>query len=491
MSARDDYFARVRPLLGRGLGATTIAIERPALTGRVVELLAGCLLSRVIVADAEQPAGWPLTTLCRGHRPRGRSAGAWLGDYLAWKNSFTPMTWLRRGEPEVTVGARLLLPGAAPFVVWDEPQRRVTLHLVAGDLWGYEQVAVSVARDLRDLLLGRRAWPRGVRYYGSALWPFGEGEIRPSAAEPEQVTLPGKRLMLVGLGSVGSEVARRLVGRGCRWTLVDDGVVSVFNPHRQWYGCDEIGRAKTDALAARLAPEPVRRVQRRLDADSVAALVALIEADRPDLCVLTTGTDDDAALAGALWQRGVPHLAAYAYPQARFFELAVVLPEAETPCLACLRGHLWAGSEPRTPVTDEVAHFLYQEPDAARRAAAYQNLVAEPATPVETNRLAAVVAQTAAQALAAPVERARWFARLCAAKTTCLLGGNVADELSPGVFAYGITRPGQVVRLGLDDLTGASARRTCEVCGRALETAVPLALPACADAEVDAALLAG
>jgi len=48
--------------------------------------------------------------------------------------------------------------------------------------------------------------------------------------------------MVVGCGSIGSELVRRLASSGCRFSLVDPGTVSVFNPHRQWFGTDDIGK---------------------------------------------------------------------------------------------------------------------------------------------------------------------------------------------------------------------------------------------------------
>jgi hypothetical protein len=487
----EDYFARVEPLLGRGLVDATVAVERPSLSARVIELLAACRLRRLILRDLGEPLGWPASaTLRRSAREKlPAKAAAALADYLAWKNAFVPMDWLRDGRADLSVGARLLLPGASPFVEWDRAQRRITLHLVAGDLFGHESLSVAVARSARDILLGRAPFPEGRTFFGSTGWPHAQGPRPLSAPEADPVDLDGKHLLVVGLGSVGSEVVRLLHGRGARWTLVDGGRVTVFNPHRQWYGCDEIGRSKVEALAARLAPGAARVVPERLGADGGARLAQLIAADRPDAVLLTTGTDDDAALAEVTWLAGVPHLAAYAYPQARFFEVSVMLPAEGTPCLHCLRGHLFSGAAAQPHVEDEVSRFLYREVDREQREALYRNLVAEPATPIETSRIAAVVAQCAAQIVAAPPGRGLWFRRLLQASTTCLLGGNVA-EVHDGEPAYGITFPGQVVRLGLEDLVGAERQRRCRVCGRELRTAHRLELPVGDDDLVDRALAA-
>jgi hypothetical protein len=138
-------------------------------------------------------------------------------------------------------------------------------------------------------------------------------------------------------------------------------------------------------------------------------------------------------------------------------------------------------------MTDEIASFLYQPMTDAQRARAYTDLVAEPATRIETIRAGEVLARCALE-LCAP-RRSPWFSRMLATGTTCLLGGNVAQALPGGGHAYGIREPGQVIRLGLDDLTGPSDTLTCSACGRRM--AVPLldAAPAIGD-DADQALLA-
>ena len=61
--------------------------------------------------------------------------------------------------------------------------------------------------------------------------------------------------------------------------------------------------------------------------------------------MLATGTADHGPLAELLWRKGVPYVAACAYPQARFFEVMPVIPAEATPCLSCFRGHLYRGIE--------------------------------------------------------------------------------------------------------------------------------------------------
>lgn len=127
---------------------------------------------------------------------------------------------------------------------------------------------------------------------------------------------------------------------------------------------------------------------------------------------------------------------------------------------------------PAEHLPDEVAAFLYEPVSDAERAQRYTDLVAEPASQIETLRAAHVLARCAAE-LVAPV-RTPWFTRVLADSTTCLLGGNAAG-------AYGITEPGQVIRLGVDDIAGTTDHVRCDVCQRELAVALRTDLPAVDD----------
>ena len=485
MSSRDDYFARVRPLIGEGLRHNTLSVSRMDLCGRVVELLVSCMLERIVL--------------------QGDLAGlADLQRHLQWKNGFVPLQWFVDGiseqhnkpgklrpSPTLHLGACVAAAGEAARVTWDEGRRTVTMHLVPDDPWSRLVLSGAAARGIRDLLLGRQGFAAAgheMEYWGNHLWPWARTQTPVSPPEPCPKIAPGAHVMVVGCGSVGSEAVRLLSKDGLRWTLVDGGTVSVFNPYRQWFGTGEIGQPKVKALARRLGPAAPRAVQVNLGRRDLGVLDELLGQDRPDLVILATGTADHGWLARALWQRGVPHLAACAYPQARFYEVSVVLPAEDTPCLHCFRGHLYRGAESAAPMSDELASFLYEELDDEQRRAAYVELVAEPASALETTSIAAVTARCAAEALAPPAQRGRWFRRLLAHGTTCLLGGNVTEE-QDGQPAYGLTYPGQVVRLGLDDVVGTGHSRTCDICGRRLEVKHRIELPRADGAQIDGGLL--
>jgi len=363
------------------------------------------------------------------------------------------------------------------------------MNVARDDPWSHLVVSAAAARGVRDLLLGRQGWPEGTDYWGDGHWPFTLSRTPSTAPEPCGRPPRGKHVMVIGCGSVGSEAVRLLRGEGLRWTLVDGGEVSVFNPYRQWFGTREIGQPKVDALARRLWPARAQVVRRSLCRDERLVLVGLLREHRPDLVILATGTGDHGWMGELLWRRGVAHLAACAYPQARFYEVSVVLPAEGTPCLGCFRGHLYRGAESSAPMSDELGSFLYEELDDEARRRAYVDLVAEPATALETSAIAGLTARCAVEALRPQANRGGWFERALASGTTCLLGGNVAEQAEDGQPAYGLTYPGQVVRLGLDDVIGTGRSRTCEVCGRRLEVVHRVELPEADGEDIDLGLL--
>lgn len=480
MTARSDYFQRVRPLIGEGLGKSVVAFSNLSLTGRVVDLLAACMLKTVVVREPDEPAGWPLTSDCGLAEGAGALEG--LRAWFAWKNEHEPLEWRTQGAADLEISAAWSF-GAASVVV-DANARTLRLLVPPGDLFAHLDLCNHAARQAREVLLGRCPLVDSVTHLGSATWPFAQSAAL--ATLPRRVAAPaGRHVMVVGCGGVGSEVARTLRESVARWTLVDGGKVSAFNPSRQWFGLAEVGERKVEALARRLAPAPVRAVSQSLSEDEAGVLSRLLSDDRPDLVILATGTASDASLAPVLWRDGVPHLVAYAYPQARFFEVTAIVPAERTPCAHCFRGHLYKGAESQTPVSDEVARFLYSRPGATERDRLYADLVAEPATKIETSRLADVVARCAAELLLPKAQRAAWLARMLDDGTTCLLGANVVERRDDGRLAYGMTTPGQVVRLGLADVAGAEQQVTCGVCGRRLQVVHRADLPAGDDAEAD------
>jgi hypothetical protein len=476
VSLADDYFARVRPLLGAGLSGHTVAVDYAEAALLVLELLAGCMLEDVIVTRPETCAA--------------------LVERMAWKQPFQPLRIISgagaagaASRAEVRISARRVRGAAS--VRWDPARREVSLAVDPDDALAWMDASYHVARTIRDALLHGAPWPEGERWHGDPAWPFSPRSAPIASAPapaPDPAALRGRHVAVVGCGSVGSEAIRALAGAGARWTLVDDARVTVFNLARQWYGAGEVGLLKVEALAARLAPAPVFAWPARLEVSGLGALAARLAADPPDVVLLATGTHHHGMLGELLWRLGIPHVAACCYPQARYFEVSVVSPREGTPCLHCFRGHLYRGAPEPPPMTDEVARFLYRPMPDAQRERAYTDLVAEPATRIETLRAAEVLARCALE-LCAP-RRAPWFQRVLSSGTTCLLGGNVAHPLPGGGHAYGIREAGQVIRLGLEDVAGAEDSIECGACGRRMEVALRDPPPPVLGDDADLALLA-
>ena len=433
MTVADDYFARVRPLLGEGLSKLELEVDG-AEAALVVELLASCMLEHVVGDIA--------------------SVEAFAAQH-AWKRPFAPLRTdrvaphiklvARRGAPAVQIGDEPRLDGDGPG---DLDGTVITMTVDPDDVLAYADISYHVARTIRDRYLGAHtSIPRQ---------PFDPRGI--STAH-----LRGAHVMVIGCGSLGSEAIRMLAP--ARFTLIDDARVTVYNLARQWFGAGDVGRAKVDALRERVGG---RAWCTRLEAADLPALESLVRDDPPDVVLLATGTHHHAMLGELFWRLGIPHVAACCYPRARYFEVSIVSPRERTPCLHCFRGHLYRG--PAEPMPDEVAAFLYEPVADAVRAQRYTDLVAEPASQIETMRAAHVLARCAVE-IAAPV-RTRWFARVLAESTTCLLGGNAAG-------AYGITHPGQVLRLGTADIAGTTDHVQCDVCHRVMDVALREEFPAC------------
>jgi hypothetical protein len=443
MDAGEEFFARVRPLLGKGLEGKHVRVEHPSLAAPLLEMLHACLLDGISVANEDEAPPWPHLV-----------DGGW-SEHLAGKNPWKPLV-VPSTEADATLQVRL---GTTARVEMHAASHTLELTIPRGDMFTAMDVLTHAAWMLKDVLTGKAAWNDQAFSLGDARWPFAV------AAPADNVEAPalrkGLHVMVVGCGSLGSEAVRLLQPQVAKWTLVDAGKVTVFNLNRQWFSSTDLGRSKVESLRARLSV-PVHACASALE--NAADMEALLDEQRPDVVLLATGTHHHAALAEVLWKRGIPHVAVCCYPQARFFEVVVVDPSRGTPCFDCLRGHLFRGAPAPAPMTDEVAGFVYSSPDDATRAARFVDLVAEPATRMDTFR-AANVAARAVTALAA-VETPLWMARAVEEGTTCLLGCNTPVTTEDGGWAYGISQRGQVLRLGLPDLAGTTERETCGCCGR-------------------------
>jgi hypothetical protein len=138
VTVADDYFARVRPLLGAGLSEHAVAVDDAEVALLVLELLAGCMLQDVTVT-----------------RPETRAA---LERHLTWKQPFLPL-WAT-GRADARISARRSADGAR--VSWSAG-REVSIAVDPSDTLSWMDVSYHVARTLRDALLYGAPWPEGTR----------------------------------------------------------------------------------------------------------------------------------------------------------------------------------------------------------------------------------------------------------------------------------------------------------------------------------------
>lgn len=200
--------------------------------------------------------------------------------------------------------------------------------------------------------------------------------------------LRGKRVLLVGAGSVGSQTGMFLVRAGVgHLTNLDVDPVEAVNLGRTAFTVRDIGRPKAEALARHMrAANPgvsVRPIVARTDDLSDEELVALIEAH--DLILDATGAPASKFRLNALARnrRGAVYAAVYARASAG--EVIYTVPGA-TPCLECV-----VGSVRRAQPAN-----LAGAPDYARPG----ELHAEPALGVDIGHVAAAAAKVALALLA-------------------------------------------------------------------------------------------
>lgn len=151
-------------------------------------------------------------------------------------------------------------------------------------------------------------------------------------------TIHSKRVLIVGLGSVGSYLSELLVRSGIsKLTLVDPESVEAVNLSRTVYDVSDIGRLKVDAIARRLLNiSPAIQLNRhavdltKLSLEEVDHLVT--EAD-----LVIAATDDleaQRALNRFAYARGKPAVFVGIYAAANGGEVIYTLPEI-TACYIC------------------------------------------------------------------------------------------------------------------------------------------------------------
>jgi hypothetical protein len=163
-------------------------------------------------------------------------------------------------------------------------------------------------------------------------------------ALPGAAALAGKRVVLVGLGSVGSDLGARLVRLGVRVAGCDPDVLVVENLVRWGLPASierDVGRAKAHVWAALLrATVPGAEVfGEALDVVRRAGVFdALVARERPDLLIAATDTADSRRVVNAMAVRHrIPALFVALSDGAASVRVEVVEDAARGPCHLCAR----------------------------------------------------------------------------------------------------------------------------------------------------------
>lgn len=326
----------------------------------------------------------------------------------------------------------------------------------------------SLVNSSSFVIVGHPSWPWAIKPMNlEELVVFVNSFLEISLSQISQTSnslfpsMLGKICLVVGLGSLGSVVAKTLSQLGANLVLVDGENVDLANPIRQIYGIDQIGQAKSDACLKEVSKN-IKNTSQKIFSyklsispaeESILQLESLLAIHNIDVAIVATGTGNDRIISQTLVSKKVPHIVVSCYARARFFE-AIVVDAKGGPCFGCLRGHLYLGKTPSlTP--EQRARYISLDHD----------LAAEPATRIETGRAADLAAHIAYGLL--NLDKTTWLSRALAENKTFFLGGN-ASEQQKSKWVYNIELPGEVRLFGLQDIAGRGDYIECWDCGRKL-----------------------
>ncbi len=153
--------------------------------------------------------------------------------------------------------------------------------------------------------------------------------------------LQERRVLIAGLGSVGSWLAEELVRAGVEHlTLLDADLVEEANLSRTIYETAHSGLPKPDAAA-----NVLRRINPALTVHAVRRSIADASRELESMCIdadlVIAATDDplgQAQLCHYAYAAGTPFVSCALYEKAAAGEVLLVVPGAGTPCWSCATG---------------------------------------------------------------------------------------------------------------------------------------------------------
>lgn len=461
-----EVFSRILPVVGEHLFNRRVAIQGSA--HLLMEYLTGCGITRYtgeVATEAQRLSekyGLQIDLACE--RPDFLVAAGDKCEFVKAERACTEQGIEGLFFTQLPNGAGLiaLLPGSsilnAKVGLYGTLLLDNLLSLAAAIVKGRLLHSTDCARPDIDRLCAER-WLLA----GHPSWPWVVAGAKPETFEPlgyglkPEADLKGRRILVVGLGSLGSVAAEMLARRGADLVLVDGETVEVSNSVRQVYGVRHVGSLKAlvcaEILKERYPQQKFQPYAEHLQAEDLTVLDRL---GSLDFAILATGTAIDRPISKYLRDRRVAHTAISCYARARYFEAIVVTPDG--PCFGCIRGHIYRGASPGlTP--EQRRMYISSEHD----------LQAEPATIVETGR-AATMAAMIAQGYLEP-QTATWLHRALGEGNTLFLGGNHAELTADG-YAYGIETVGEARVYGVGDIASRGAYVECWDCGRKFDVAI-------------------
>ena len=478
MTSHSSHFARVTPIVGHHLRQMRVAVAGLPQADPLVHALAACGVRRWRWATFRRTGSQPAieAQLLARH---GTALGLDTATF-AWRRRLAalradpPDLLLAVGNHEILSAAEKLAHAVhtTALLIWPPTSGATLARLVlpgdplasdpwpiddgaAIDTWEWATSALLLAGVARALLLRATPYARSdiARLLHRGIRRIELGGAHPldchwhTAAEPLPQpdilfhTPPVRRgrLLIAGLGSLGSEAAALLAPACSHLLLIDPDTVDAANPVRQHYPVAAIGRPKAAALAAQLRHSGAI-IHAHASSLHTEAQVATLLADEPiDAALVVTGTAADFAIARALRDHGVPHVVGRCYPRARYWE-AIVVDGKKGPAYGDIRGYIQTGPLPQ-PTAEQLAAY-----------SAAGALESEPATLVESGWAAAWLARLVAQLRVPTGLRERWLLELLAAGQTCLIGGTVVEPTTTGP-AYAIAHPGAIHAWGMASLS--------------------------------------
>jgi hypothetical protein len=321
-----------------------------------------------------------------------------------------------------------------------------------------------------NIIRGTSSWPWHVIYGGEEFSQEMLALLNAFSFEFEYKPTKEERLMIIGCGT-----ASLLVGEAINFCknilLIDCKNVSTFNPVRQLYGTEEIGKVKvlsaqrilTERLGEHANGYEIAARQLKLkeeDSASVEKFHALLDEYMPTIVIVGMGQtrDDNFVATKILRDRGIKHVVSAAFPLATHYK-HIVVDGKNGPCYTCLQGRLPIDNEGVAPITEEQREMFYGEGDFEEKT--------QPATIIETWPSAHSALRLAVQLSLPENERSDWFREKLSGGETCFVGSNVSIK-NDGSYLYGIKFPGQMVTYSDGNIFTAMEGELCIDCGRNL-----------------------